>query len=399
MSSVGDSFVQTYGIIARTLRGNSISLGAALVLLAGWLTWLFLGRLTVYSVSEQARVEVAPTGVPVHSEVAGVIVRCNLALGHRVTNGDVLFELDAKSFELERPKLEATTQSDKLVIEGYKREVHAEEQVQGYLSDVSGKTASAAQAKVDLARANSASLEREAHVVSNLEDAGLASKLDALRVNGEYESVQATMATQGTQSVLDIASTKVTVGQHEARLAGLKRELSQALAKLEYDEAELAVNAFEIARRSVRAKITGVVADVAPCSPGMPVNTADRLGIVLPDTSLRIVAHFPPALAIGRIHRGQHALVRLENYPWTQFGTVDATVDAVGAEPRGGLVRVELLPGTSNPAIPLTHGLTGQAEVETDQITPWNFILRSTGQASETAPLKPSQAATPVARQ
>lgn len=397
--SVEGTFVRTYRAAARTLDGNSISVVAALLLLSSWLVWLFLGRLTVYSVSERARVEIATAGLPVHGEVSGVIVRCNLPLGGRVTLGDVLFELDARSFELERPKVEATVQADQLVISGYEREIRAEEQVHGYLSDVSGKTANAAQAKVDQARSDSAWLAREADTVSRLEDAGLVSKLDALHVNREHDAVHATITTQTTQSVLDVASAQVTVGQHEARLASLKRELSQARAKLEYDRAELAINAFEIARRMLRARATGVVADVAPCAPGMPVNPGDRLGVLVPDGSLRIVAYFAPALAIGRVHPGQQAQIRLENYPWTQFGTVDAAVDAVGAELRDGLVRVELVPGASNTAIALTHGLTGQVEVATDAVTPWHFILRSTGQSSEGAREAPSRETTPIAKQ
>ena len=59
------------------------------------------------------------------------------------------------------------------------------------------------------------------------------------------------------------------------------------------------------------------------------------------------MAEFEPASALGRIHSGQVAELRLTGFPWLQYGTVAARVASVASEPRDGSIRVELdlLPG------------------------------------------------------
>lgn len=92
------------------------------------------------------------------------------------------------------------------------------------------------------------------------------------------------------------------------------------------------------------------------------------------------VALFPPA-ALGRIRPGQPAIVRLDGFPWTQYGSLSATVAAVD-DARSGQLRVDLLiqddPGS---AIPLQPGLRGAVEIEVERVTPATLLLRTTGQA------------------
>jgi len=90
---------------------------------------------------------------------------------------------------------------------------------------------------------------------------------------------------------------------------------------------------------------------------------------------------FLPSAAIGRIQTGQPARLRLEAFPWTQYGAVSATVASVASEVRDGRVRVELTV-RPNPAslIPLQHGLPGTVEVEVDRVSPAILVLRTAGQ-------------------
>jgi membrane fusion protein (multidrug efflux system) len=92
------------------------------------------------------------------------------------------------------------------------------------------------------------------------------------------------------------------------------------------------------------------------------------------------VAHFPAA-SVERIHPGRPARIRLEGFPWTQYGALAANVADVGNEPSEGLIRVELTlaPGHASP-IPLGHGLPGSAEVEVERVSPAVLVLRAAGQ-------------------
>ena len=95
---------------------------------------------------------------------------------------------------------------------------------------------------------------------------------------------------------------------------------------------------------------------------------------------LKIVADFLPPAALGRIQPGQPARLRLEGFPWTQYGAVAATVASVASEVRDGWVRVELAvrPDAASP-IPLQHGLPGTIEVEVDHVSPAMLVLRTAG--------------------
>ena len=95
---------------------------------------------------------------------------------------------------------------------------------------------------------------------------------------------------------------------------------------------------------------------------------------------LKIVTDFLPPAALGRIQPGQPARLRLEGFPWTQYGAVSATVASVASEVRDGWVRVELaVHPDAAPPIPLQHGLPGTIEVEVDHISPATLVLRTAG--------------------
>ena len=76
---------------------------------------------------------------------------------------------------------------------------------------------------------------------------------------------------------------------------------------------------YNIEQRTVRAPISGRIADVTPLTPGSVVAAGKRVCTIVPDGGLRVVAYLPPAMALGRVQIGQAAQVRLEGFPWTQY--------------------------------------------------------------------------------
>ena len=106
----------------------------------------------------------------------------------------------------------------------------------------------------------------------------------------------------------------------------------------------------------------------------------EKLGAIVPDGKLAVIAQFPPPAALGRVRSGQAARLRLQGFPWMQYGSVNATVTRVAGEVRDNSVRVELaVAGPSPGAIPLQHGLPGSVEVEVERVTPAELLLRSAG--------------------
>ena len=95
--------------------------------------------------------------------------------------------------------------------------------------------------------------------------------------------------------------------------------------------------------------------------------------------SATVVAEFAPALQ-GRLQVGQTAQLRLDSYPWLQYGTVPAIVTDVPRQTRGEVlpVRLALQPRPDQVSI-LQHGLTGTLEVEIEQVSPLLLLLRAAG--------------------
>ena len=126
--------------------------------------------------------------------------------------------------------------------------------------------------------------------------------------------------------------------------------------------------------------LRGHLGEVASLQPGAVVRQGDTLGVVLPAGALRVVATFLPAIALGRVQPGQPARLRLDGFPWAQYGSLAGTVTSVATEARDGVIRVEcrLEPGRPT-AIPLQHGLPGTVEVEVERISPATLVLREAG--------------------
>jgi membrane fusion protein (multidrug efflux system) len=110
------------------------------------------------------------------------------------------------------------------------------------------------------------------------------------------------------------------------------------------------------------------------------VQEGEKLGAIVPLGRLRAVAQFPPSAALGRIRLGQRARVRLDGFPWAQYGSIPATVSRVAGEVRDGQVRVELsIAPAAASRVPLQHGLPGSVEVEVERLTPAALVLRTAG--------------------
>jgi membrane fusion protein (multidrug efflux system) len=72
-----------------------------LVLLAGWGSWFFLARVSLYAVTDSARLEVDREAHAIDAPVAGRVVARSLRLGQEVAKGEVLLELDAGPVRLQ----------------------------------------------------------------------------------------------------------------------------------------------------------------------------------------------------------------------------------------------------------------------------------------------------------
>ncbi|MFL6263425.1 MAG: HlyD family secretion protein [Thermoanaerobaculia bacterium] len=358
-----------------------LGLVPALLLLAAWSAWFFGTRVAVYEVSDRARIEAEREAHPVQAPVDGRVAALHWRLGQEVAAGDVLVELEGgeQKYLLQEEQARGAALGGQ--IEALRRQIAS---VRKALED--GRAASRAAIAESAARSAEAAAaadlaETEARRLQKLREAGLVPEADWARAHSQAEQRRAAaraLAVANQRAGFDARSGE---SDRQAKLDELERDL----ALLEGQSATAGATGRRLGRdldlRLVRAPVAGRVGEIAaPVRVGSVVAEGDRLGVVVPDGGLRVVADFPPDAAVGRVRPGQRAQLRLTGFPATQYGVLPAVVSRVASEAQDGVIRVELAvrPGPRS-RLPLQHGLPGTVEVEVERLTPAALVLRTVG--------------------
>ena len=161
----------------------------------------------------------------------------------------------------------------------------------------------------------------------------------------------------------------------------------QALASSQYSQAQS--NATKARQRERQTQLTapvaGIIQQLAIHSVGGVVTSAQPLMIVVPD-SATVTAEITIANQdIGFVNAGQMATVKLETFPYTKYGTVQArvevvTADAVTDEKRGSYYPATLTLAAKDmlvdgKRIPLSPGMNITAEIKTGQRRVIEYLL------------------------
>jgi membrane fusion protein (multidrug efflux system) len=353
----------------------------AVLLLAGWLAWFFLAEVRVYVVSETARLEVERAAHAVEASVSGQVLATHMTVGKEVQVGDVLVELDAESLQLQL--VEQRVQRDALTSQrdALRREIDAKK-----LASVEALRTGQLALEEERARYESVGAAAEfaserAERLRKLGEEGNASE-DELQLATAEARKLASAAEAAQVAVNRVESEQETrAADRAAHIESLEREETRLVGEIATETASIDRLEHQIRIHHIRASIAGRLGDVSPLRPGAFVRSGERVASVVPLGGIQVVAHFWPRTALGRLQRGQPAQVRLDGFPWSQYGSLPAKVARVASEVREGRIRVELtvLPKPDS-AIPLQHGLTGLVEVEVERVAPVTLVLRAAGQ-------------------
>jgi membrane fusion protein (multidrug efflux system) len=220
----------------------------------------------------------------------------------------------------------------------------------------------------------------QARISARLKERDAVSRETLLKDEAEAEARRAQAQALALATTRGEQDRLVQEGDRRTQLARLEYEQAELGGDMAVAEATIRKLEYEVERRRIRAPVSGRVGESAEVRPGTVVRAGQGLGAVVPPGRPRVVAHFPVA-AVERIRAGQSARVRLEGFPWTQYGALPASVADTGNEPSEGRIRVELTLDPDRPtSIPLTHGLPGTAEVEVERVSPAVLVLRAAGQ-------------------
>ncbi len=375
------AFLRTYRALdTDRFSRAALGVGLGLAVLGGWTAWAALSRLTLYEITSTARLEVDRANYAVQSPSLGRITATYLAEGKPVRAGDPLVELETSTERLESREEQARLAAVPPEVEALERQIAAEESARE-------EERKATAAAVEEARARARQSEAPAQY-----NAAEEQRLKELRAQGliaerEYQKGRL----DATESRLNVERENLAAGRlereqrtregdREARIGGLRAAIAKLEGQMSASRAAISRIENHIALRTIRAPVDGTLAEAAVLRVGGVLKEGDRIGIVVPGGQMIVVAQFPPQAALGRLEPGQSAQVRLDGFPWMQWGTVPATVKHVAGEVRDGSVRVELSVDSLKPTrIPLRHGLPGSVEVAVERVSPATLLLRTAG--------------------
>ena len=252
------------------------------MLLAAWLTWFLAARVALYEVSQTARVEAETASHEVDAPVAGRVVKSALALGRLVKAGDLLLELEADRYRLEReaqltelaalaPQIEALGRE----LAQQERAVRGEGQVAASAAEEERARGRAAEAMARLKAEEQTQLEtlRKSEAVSALETERTSA--EALQKRAETEAHAAAIGRLGSEKGLRVASRR-------ADMARLEQEIARLTGMSQVAEARVRLLDQELALRLVRAPIAGRIESVVELQPGSVVEAGARLASIVP---------------------------------------------------------------------------------------------------------------------
>ncbi len=354
-------------------------MAVASALLAAWGSWVGFAQVARYEVSEVARMEVDRTAHRVAAPIAGTVSKVRFELNVNVEAGDILVELDDRPLLLKLEERKARLTGVRAQLEPLKREVAAREAALQDTMEASRMKIDEAKARVREAETMSDLRALEADRGARLQAKGWLSDAEASRSLAEAKAARAAMDAQERAESRAEAEHRSRGSELAGELASLERQQSELYAEELALEAESKTLLGEIEQRKIRAPIAGRVGEVFALRAGSFVEEGDIVATIVPQGDLFAVAEFSLS-SVGRLARGQPARLRLDAFPWTEFGTIRATVQAIATEAKEGRVRVELAIAREQPsAIPVQHGLAGTAIVEVEQVSPWTLVLRAAG--------------------
>lgn len=350
-------------------------------LLVGWGVW-FVGVSVDLMVTSRAQVQWEKSTHVLASPVTGRVKHSFLVLGKAVKVGDVLLELESEAQRLRLEEEQAKILADSARVKALKVQIDAERKALRQVRRSTQLVIQQTQLRRKMARKESQFFASNLRRTRALYRKGVLSEDAYLKARTAAQKVQFQEKRLRLTTLQARWTGRAKASEHLVRLARLQQEVTSLHGALKVRKAAAQRLRFELERRSIRAPVAGRLGAVAALERGAEVRQGARLGVLFSQGQPRIVANFLASQALGRIRRGQRARLRLDAFPWTQYGSVQAVVDRVARVPQGRHFRVELRLGATKPTrVVLKHGMSGLVEVRVEKILPASLVLRSLGRA------------------
>ncbi len=295
--------------------------------------------------------ELQPLGAerPIKAPFAGLVKQILVREGQKVIAGQALLRLDPQVSEKRSETLQTQLELERKRFDEESRSIQARE--------------SSLRERTDgLKRA----LNTESQIYTNispLAEQGAIQGTELLRQRNRVEQLQS-----------EVAQSRANLQEVQAQLLKMKQESLREISELERQLVEVE----DIRSKEVlTAPLNGVVYGLVPSSPGYAASTGETLVKVVPGGVLEAKIYITNR-DVGFLEKGMKAQVRIDAFPYTQFGSLPGKLKSVGTLP------VEPDAQNPQPRFPAYISLdreylikgTNQINVSAGQSVQANLVLR-----------------------
>jgi hemolysin D len=239
---------------------------------------------------------------PIKSPLAGVVDQILVREGARVRKGQPLIRLDPDVSEKRRSTVQVQTKLERQRFEEQTRAVEARQE--------------SLDARIDALRQAMATESQILLQIEPLSQQGAVQQVQVLQQRNRVQQLRS-----------EIAQAEANQREVQAELVRLRQESLRNLTDLDRQRVEVR-EAQE--QELLVAPVDGVVFDLVPSSPGYAVSPGETLVKVVPNGQLEAKVFFSNR-EVGFVKPGQEAQVRVDAFPFTQFGSIPARIQAVSA--------------------------------------------------------------------
>lgn len=250
--------------------------------------------------------ELQPLGAerPLKAPFAGMVKEILVTEGQEVVAGQALIRMDTEVSEKRKETLERQYELEENRFTEETRSFRAREQ--------------SLQERMDgLSRALATEREIYAAIVPLAAQGGI-QRMQVLKQKNSIEQLQS-----------QIAQAKANLQEVQAQLLKMKQESLGELADLERQLVE--VNDTR-SKEVLVSPVNGVVYGMVPSSPGYAASAGETLVKVVPGGALEAKV-FITNRDVGFLEPGMPAQIRVDAFPYTQFGAIDGELKSVGTLP------------------------------------------------------------------
>ena len=358
----------------RHMRGVAV----ALVLLAGWLLWALVGRISIVAVSKRARFESRSAVRQIAVPVSGRITRIDIALGQTVRRGDVLLELDAADATIRRAKaLEGISNVGRRIDAITAQIAATRAQAAAQTNAAAAKLRQAHESRIEAEHLANIELTR-ADRLERLAKQGLVPATDAAEARDRAGAARAKERALAAAKEEAAKQQNEVVSTAEASVRALESNRIELQTQLSAEQAALQQADVDLERLRVRAPTDGRIGSSAELRAGTWVEEGTVAASIVPAESREVAAWFAlDDMPLVRV--GQTGSVWLEAINRSGRRRFAATVTGIERDANGSDFRVTLRLAAPPPRTAVDQGFPATVTIDVQRLSPFDALLRAAG--------------------